>query len=427
MFDVTLIRRDRAAVEEMLAKRGETAPLDEILALDAQRATLAGKTTSLGEERNRLSTQIGKTPPAERPALIEKTRQIREELKATEEQATQVEAKLRDLLLTVPNMLAADVPTGPDESGNVVVRTWGSPRDFKAEGFKPRDHVELGALLDLIDIEGAAKIAGTRTYYLKNEAVLLEFALARYAMDVLMAHGFSPVVPPVLVKEKTLWATRHFPFLRDQIYKIEGEDSYLVGTSEIPLAGLHFEEILDDKALPRFYAGFSSCFRTEVGSGGRDIRGLMRVHQFDKVEMFAYTRPEESEATLERLVGFEETIFQGLEVPYQVVKMCSGDIGALAMKKYDIEAWKPADGVYREVTSCSNYGDFQARGTETRYRPEAGGKPQYVHTLNGTAVAIGRALVVLLENHQQSDGSVVIPKALRPYMPGGQEAIRPRK
>ena len=427
MFDVNLIRRDRAAVEDMLAKRGETAPLDEIIALDDQRAQLAGKTTSLGEERNRLSQQIGRTPPAERPALIEKTRGIREELRATEERATEVEARLRDLLLTVPNMVAPDAPVGPDESGNVVVRSWGTPRDFAAEGFKPRDHVELGAICDLIDIEGAAKIAGTRSYYLKNEAVLLEFAFARFALDVLMASGFVPIVPPVLVKEKTLWATRHFPFLRDQIYKIEGDDSYLVGTSEIPLAGLHFEEIVDEKTLPRYYAGFSSCYRTEVGSGGRDIRGLMRVHQFDKVEMFAYVRPEESEATLERLVGFEEAIFQGLEVPYQVVKMCTGDLGALAYKKYDIEAWKPADGVYREVTSCSNYVDFQARGTETRFRPEAGGKPQYLHTLNGTAVAIGRALVVLLENHQRPDGSVVIPKALRPYMPGGQEIILPRK
>jgi seryl-tRNA synthetase len=427
MFDVTLIRRDRPAVEAMLAKRGESAPLDEILALDSQRTQLAGQITALGESRNRASAQIAKTPAAERPALIAQTRQIRDDLKAAEESIGKVEAKLHELLLTVPNMLAPDVPVGPDESGNVEVRKWGTPRDFAAEGFKPRDHVELGALCDLIDIEGAAKIAGTRTYYLKNEAVLLEFALVRYAMDVLMAHGFSPIIPPVLVKEKTLWATRHFPFLKDQIYKIEGDDSYLVGTSEIPLAGLHFEEILEEKQLPRFYAGFSSCYRTEVGSGGRDIRGLMRVHQFDKVEMFAYTRPEDSEATHERMVGFEETIFQGLEVPYQVIKMCSGDLGALAYKKYDIEAWKPADGVYREVTSCSNYVDFQARGTETRYRPEAGGKPQYVHTLNGTAVAVGRALVVLMENHQQKDGSIVIPQALRQYMPGGQDVIRPRK
>lgn len=423
MFDVNLIRNNRAAVEEMLARRQAEAPLDEIVALDERRAVLAGRVTSLGEERNRLSQQIGRMPPAERQQLVARTRELRDQLKAVDDELAAVEGKLRDLLLTVPNLIAPDVPTGPDESGNVEVRRWDEPRAFD---FKPRDHVELGTILDVLDIERAARAAGTRTYYLKNEAVLLEFALVRYALDVLMRAGFRPVVPPVMVKEKTLWATRHFPFMRDQIYKIEGDDSYLVGTSEVPLAAMHMEEILEEKQLPLFYAGFSSCFRTELGSGGRDIRGLLRTHQFDKVEMFAYVRPAESEETHQKMVGLEEQIYQGLGIPYRVMLMCSGDLGALASKKYDLEFWKPADGVYREITSCSNYGDFQARGTNTRFRPEAGGRPQYVHMLNGTAVAIGRTLIAILENFQEADGSVVVPEVLRPYLPGGMEKIAPK-
>ena len=424
MFDINLIRNDRAAVEEMLARRQAQAPLDQIVELDNRRAALAGQVTALGEERNRLSQQIGRTPPAEREALIARTRELREGLRATEEELTNVEARLREMLLTIPNVIAPDVPTGPDESANVEVRRWGEPPAFD---FKPRDHVELGTLLDVVDVERAARISGTRTYFLKNEAVLLEFALVRLAMDLLMANGFRPVVPPVLVREKTLWATRHFPFMREQIYKIEGEDSYLVGTSEVPLAGLHVDEILEEKQLPLLYAGFSSCFRTEVGSGGRDIRGLFRVHQFDKVEMFAYTRPSESEQTHQWMVGLEEQIYQRLGIPYRVVLMCTGDLGALAYKKYDLEFWKPSDGVYREFTSCSNYADFQARGTNTRFRPGDGGRPRYVHTLNGTAVAVGRTLIAILENYQRADGSVVVPAALRPYLPAGLEIIAPRK
>jgi seryl-tRNA synthetase len=423
MFDVGVIRRDRAAVEAMLRRRKATADLDEIVALDDKRAVLAGRITAIGEERNRLSARIGKTAPAERAELVGRTRELRDQLKAVEVEQEAVERGLRAALLTVPNMLAPDVPEGEDESGNVVVRRWGEPRQFD---FKPRDHVEIGQMLDIIDIERAVKVAGTRSYYLKNEAVFLELALVRFALDHLMASGFRPVVPPVLVRENTLWAARFFPFFRDQIYKIEGKDFYLVGTSEVSLAGLHMDEILEEKQLPLLYAGFSSCFRTELGSGGRDIRGLMRNHQFDKVEMFAYTRPEDSEAAHERMVGYEEEVFQGLKIPYRLTLMCTGDLGALAYKKYDLEAWKASDGVYREVTSCSNYADFQARGTNTRYRPETGGRPQYVHTLNGTGVAVGRTLWAIVENHQQEDGSVVVPEVLRQYMPGGLDVIRPK-
>lgn len=424
MFDVGVIRRDRAAVEAMLRRRKATADLDEIVALDDKRAVLAGRITAIGEERNRLSARIGKTAPAERAELVGRTRELRDQLKAVEVEQEAVERGLRAALLTVPNMLAPDVPEGEDESGNVVVRRWGEPRQFD---FKPRDHVEIGQMLDIIDIERAVKVAGTRSYYLKNEAVFLELALVRFALDHLMASGFRPVVPPVLVRENTLWAARFFPFFRDQIYKIEGEDRYLVGTSEVPLAGMHMDEILDEAKLPLLYAAFSSCFRTELGSGGRDIRGLLRTHQFDKVEMFAYVHPDKSEETHQWMVGLEEGIYQQLGVPYQVLLMCSGDLGALAYKKYDIEFWKPADGVYREITSCSNYQDFQARGANVRFRGEAGARPRFVHELNGTAVAIGRTLIAILENHQQADGSVVVPEVLHQYLPKGMEVLRPRR
>lgn len=260
-------------------------------------------------------------------------------------------------------------------------------------------------------------------YVLTGDAVYLEFALVRFALDLLAEEGFTPVIPPVLVKDEVLVGTRHYPFFKDQVYRIEGENLGLVGTSEIPLAALHKDEILSADQLPIKYAGFSSCFRTEVGSGGRDIRGLIRVHQFDKVEMFVYCEPSQSDEMHEYMVSLEERIYQALKIPYRVVKMCSGDLGPIAYKKYDIEFWHPSEGVYREITSCSNCTDFQARGLNIRYRPQDGGKPQYVHTLNGTGIAIGRTLVAIFENYQEADGSITVPEVLRPYMPGNKARI----
>jgi len=421
MFDIALIRNDRKAVEEMLAKRNTEAPLDTILSLDDKRLELVREVNGLREQRNKVTQQIpGCKDPEEKQALIESNRKLRQQILDLEEELRNVEHELRELLLTVPNMIAPDVPYGKDESDNVEVRRWGEPRKFD---FEPLDHVELGTRLGLIDIPRAAKIMGSRSYVLTGDAVYLEFALVRFALDLLAEEGFTPVIPPVLVKDEVLVGTRHYPFFKDQVYRIEGENLGLVGTSEIPLAALHKDEILSADQLPIKYAGFSSCFRTEVGSGGRDIRGLIRVLQFDKVEMFVYCEPSQSDEMHEYMVSLEERIYQALKIPYRVVKMCSGDLGPIAYKKYDIEFWHPSEGVYREITSCSNCTDFQARGLNIRYRPQDGGKPQYVHTLNGTGIAIGRTLVAIFENYQEADGSITVPEVLRPYMPGNKARI----
>lgn len=422
-MDLGIIRSSREQFEAMLEKRGMSIDVDRILALDSERSSLVRATGEMREERNRLSSQVQECKdPDKRKQLIESTRALRAKILEAESRLTEVEKDLRGLMLGVPNMLADDVPFGEDDSGNVEVRRWGVPREY---GFKPKDHVEIGEALGIIDIERGAKVWGTRAYFLKGDAVYLEFALARFAMDLLSGEGFLPVVPPVIVRSEVLEGTGHYPFFYDQIYRIEGDDLALVGTSEIPLGAMHMGEILDEAALPIRYAGFSPCYRTEVGSGGRDVRGLVRTHHFDKVEMFVFDLPSRSEETHEWMVSLEERIYQSLGIPYRVVKMCSGDLGPVAYKKYDLEFWHPSEAKYREITSCSNCTDFQARGLNTRYRPADGGKPQFVHTLNGTAIAIGRTLVALLETWQGADGSVTIPPVLRPYM-GGQERIVPR-
>ncbi|MGI6632579.1 MAG: serine--tRNA ligase [Bacillota bacterium] len=425
MFDIDILRKNRPLVEEMLRKRSTTIDLDRILELDRRRAELVRASNDLREERNKLSSAIKDTKDqAKRAELIEKTREIREKVASIEADLASTQKDLRELLLWMPNMLAPEVPFGEDESGNVVIRTWGEPRKF---GFTPKDHVEIGESLGIIDIARAAKVWGTRAYFLKGDAVFLELALVRYAMDLLTSEGFVPVVTPIVVKSEILEGTRHYPFFKDQIYRIEGEDSGLVGTSEIPLGAMHVGEILDEKMLPLKYAGFSACYRTEVGSGGRDVRGLIRTHHFDKVEMFIFDKPENSERDHELILSLEERIYRELEIPHRVVMMCSGDLGPVAYKKYDVEFWHPSEGKYREITSCSNCTDFQARGLNTRYRPAAGGKPEFVHTLNGTGIAIGRTLVAILENWQEEDGSVTVPPVLRKYMPDGQESIKSKR
>lgn len=423
MLDLDIIRRDRGAVEEMLRMRGERISLDPILELDAERVALVRSVGQMREERNRLAAEVKScSDEGRRAGLIESNRALRTRIAESESRLAEVEARLRELMLRMPNLIAPDVPYGEGESGNQAVRTWGEPRQFP---FKPKDHVELGEALGLIDIERAAKIWGARSYFLKNDAVFLEFALVRFALELLSGEGFIPVVPPVIVKSEILEATRHYPFLHDQIYRIEGEDLGLVGTSEVPLGAMHLGEILQEADLPLKYAGFSPCYRTEVGSGGRDVRGLIRTHHFDKVEMFVYDLPSRSAETHEWMVTLEERIYRALGIPYRVVKMCSGDLGAMAYKKYDVEFWHPSEGTYREITSCSNCIDFQARGLNTRYRPADGGRPRYVHTLNGTAIAIGRTLVAILESYQEADGSITVPEILRQYMPGNQEKIGP--
>jgi len=369
MFDVALVRENRKAVEEMLAKRNTDAPLDTIISLDDRRVELVREINMLREERNRVSEKIPTCKdPAEKNSLIESNRDLRKRISDLEEELRKVEQELEEHLLRMPNMIAPDVPYGEDESGNVEIRRWGQPREFS---FKPLDHVELGHRLGLIDIPRAAKILGSRSYILKNDAVYLEFALVRFAMELLSNEGFTPVIPPVMVREEILVGTRHYPFFKDQIYRIEGENLGLVGTSEIPLCALHAGEIMSQDELPSKYAGFSPCYRTEVGSGGRDIRGLIRVHHFDKVEMFIFCEPSKSEEMHEYMLAIEEQMYQSLGIPYRVVKMCSGDLGPIAYKKYDIEFWHPSEGKYREITQWN--GHRRKQDSRGYYRKLSGG------------------------------------------------------
>lgn len=312
------------------------------------------------------------------------------------------------MLLEIPNLPLPDVPDG-GEDDSVVLRTVGKPTSFS---FEPRDHLDLGLALDLIDMERAAKVSGSRFCYLKGDLVLLQLALMRYAFDVITVHGFRPVVPPVLVREEAMYGTGFFPTDRAQVYETVDGDC-LVGTSEVSLAAMHMREFLEAESLPLRYAGFSSCFRREAGAAGRDTRGILRVHQFDKIEMFSFCLPEQSASEHLVILSVEEEILQGLGIPYRVVSIAAGDLGGSAAQKFDCEAWLPGQQRYREVTSCSNCTDYQARRLECRYRTDNG--PRFVHTLNGTGVALGRTLIAIMENGQQADGSIVVPEALLPY------------
>jgi seryl-tRNA synthetase len=314
------------------------------------------------------------------------------------------------LWIQVPNFAHETAARGLGEEDNAEIVRVGDPPDFEGE---PLDHLELGESLGLIDVESAARVSGSRFAFLKGQAVFLEFALVRFALDVLADEGFLPVIPPVLVREEALFGTGFFPEARDQVYAVPEDDLFLVGTAEVPLASLHVDEILERDQLPIRYAGFSTCFRREAGSYGRDTRGIFRVHQFDKVEMFSFVLPEDSWDEHEYLHAIERRLVEALELPYRVVNVAAGDLGAPAAKKYDIEAWIPSQGAYREITSCSNTTDFQSRRLRIRTRGEQG--TEFVHTLNGTAIAIGRTILALLENHQRADGTVAIPEALVPY------------
>jgi seryl-tRNA synthetase len=335
-----------------------------------------------------------------------------EEIKALEHGLAKVDEQLEELLAALPNLPDPSAPDGDSEEDAEVLRVVGEPPEL---GFEARDHLEIGTALGLIDMESAARASGSRFAYLKGDLVRLELALVQYALAKLGAQGFEPVVPPVLVREDPLFWTGFLPTDRAQIYEIGADGLYLAGTSEVALAALHAEEILAADRLPIRYAGFSTCFRREAGAAGRDTRGIFRVHQFDKVEMFSFVLPEDSPAEHDRLLALEEEILTELGIPYRVVNVAAGDLGAPAAKKYDCEAWLPGQGRYRELTSCSTTTDYQARRLRARYRPAGGGSPRPVHTLNGTAVAVGRTIIALMENHQTADGGVAIPEVLRGF------------
>ncbi|WP_354700417.1 Serine--tRNA ligase [Paraconexibacter sp. AEG42_29] len=409
MLDLKLLRTETDAVRTALARRGPgvAESLDAVLALDGRRRELIPQTESLKAEQNAAGAAIAAAKKAGEDAAdaIAAMSAVKARGQALGEELTAVEAELDAKLAALPNL-----PDATAADADTVLAEKGTIREL---GFEARDHQDLAG--DRIDMERGARLSGSRFAYLKGDLVFLELALVRWTLDKLKGHGFTPVVPPVLVREEALYGTGFLPDTEQQIYHLPADDLYLVGTSEVALASLHAGEILDEEQLPVQYAGFSPCFRREAGAAGRDTRGIFRVHQFDKVEMFAFVRPEDSVEWHDRLLSIEEEILTELELPYRVVNIAVDDLGASAAKKYDCEAWLPGQGKYRELTSTSNTTDFQARRLDIRYRPAGGKKPITLHTLNGTAVAVGRTIVALLENGQQADGSIAIPAALQAH------------
>ena len=398
MLDLRLIRRDPDAVRAALARRGDVDPgtIDALLAADERWRELTTQLETLQAEQNEATRALRGAPTDEQRAQL---KALSERGRALSDAQAHVAAEREALLAKLPNLPAEDA--APEDT---VLREWGEA------GRTGKDHLELAG--ERIDMERGARLSGSRFAYLKGDLVLLELALVRFALERLAREGFEPVIPPVLVREQALFGTGMLPDTEQQIYRVAEDDLYLVGTSEVALASLHAGEILEADQLPRRYAGFSPCFRREAGAAGRDTRGIFRVHQFDKVEMFSFVTPDQSVQEHERILAIEESILQALEIPYRVVNIAVNDLGAPAAKKYDCEAWLPGQGRYRELTSCSNTTDFQARRLEIRYRPKDAKKPETLHTLNGTAVAVGRTLIALLENGQQDDGTIVIPRAL---------------
>jgi seryl-tRNA synthetase len=422
VLDLRSIREDPETFRRALARRSPALgeDLDRALELDRQRRELTQEVEEQRAEQNRGSKAIGGAKGDERDRLIAEVRRASERLEETEPRLAQVEDELKSLLGRLPNLPHESVPQGESDEDNELVRTVGEPTDL---GFEPRDHVDLGELLGIIDLERGARVSGARFAYLLDAAVLLQWALVRYCLDRLLDKGFIPVIPPVLVREEAMYGTGFLPTDEAQIYATRDDDLYLVGTAEVPLAGLHQSELLDADSLPRRYVGYSTCFRREAGAYGRDTRGIFRVHQFDKVEMFSFAEPDASWDEHEFLLSCEEELLSGLGIPYRVMNVCTGELGASAAKKYDLEAWLPGQGAFREVTSCSNTTDYQARRLECRIRYPGGNRPP--HTLNGTACAIGRTLIAILENFQREDGSVEVPEALHQYLPERYRVLSP--
>jgi len=423
VLDLKFIRENADAVAENCKNRGVEADVGLVVELADRRSALIGELNELKQHQNALAKSVGRErDPDRRQALIEESRGMKDLVPEKEGELHGVEERLREEQLKIPNMTHPDSPIGRDDTENVEIRRWGDPPKFS---FDVKDHVELGESLGIIDFDAGAKVAGSKFYFLRGDAVLLELGLARYALDVLIEHGYSPTITPDLARDEALIGTGFSPRGPEtQIYSVEDTDLSLIATAEITLAGALADEILPDTELPLRLAGLSHCFRTEAGAHGRASRGLYRVHQFTKVEMFAFTTPEQSGEIHEEMVGIEEEIFRGLEVPYRVVDICTGDLGGAAYRKYDLEAWMPGRDAYGEVTSTSNTTDYQARRLKIRHRPE-GGRPALLHTLNGTAIAVSRATIALLENHQQEDGTVRLPEKLVPYV--GKEVLAPTR
>ena len=416
MIDVNVLRIEPDRVRASLARRGLELDVDLLVALDERVRLVRQDAEAVRASQKEAGKAIASMSGDEKQAAISDASVLAERFRSLAAEADDIQAEFDLLWITVPNVVDPTAADGFTDADNVELKRVGSPRDLD---FELMDHAALGTSLDVIDTERGSKVSGARFGYLKGAAVFLELGMVRWALDVLSGAGFTPMAPPVLVREQALLGTGFFPGDREQVYEIPADDLFLVGTSEVPLAAYHGEEILD--SLPIRFAGFSTCFRREAGTYGKDTAGIFRVHQFDKVEMFSFTSPEESAQEHDRILAIEEELVAGLELPYRIVNVAAGDLGSSAAKKYDIEAWFPSQETYREITSCSNTTDFQARRLRIRERTESGNR--FVHTLNGTAVAVGRTILAILENHQQADGSVAIPEVLRPYV--GFDAIHP--
>jgi seryl-tRNA synthetase len=422
MHDIQEIRAHPEEVRLGLARRGIEPPIETLLALDSDRRALLTQVEQLKAERNRVSKEIGQMRnAADREARIGEMRSIGERIDALDASVREKEAALQDLLAGLPNVPDADVPDGADETHNVVVRTVGEPKRFD---FKPQPHWDLGPALGILDFDRGVKLTGSRFYVLSGAGARLQRALIAWMLDLHRRQGYLEKYTPFVVRGETLFASGPLPKFRDNLYHDHEEDLWLVPTAEVPLTGLHMDEILDGATLPRHYTAYTPCFRREKMSAGRDVRGIKRGHQFDKVEMYTFCAPENSGTELERMLSHTEQTCAELGFTYRVKILCTGDLGFSARKTYDVEVWAPGCGEWLEVSSVSNCGDFQARRANARFRPDSTAKPRYVHTLNGSGLGLPRTLIAVLENYQQADGTVVVPEVLRPWM-GGVDLLVP--
>jgi len=422
MLDLQLIRDHPEEIRQALSRRGMAPPVDAVLELDARRRTLLSEVETLKAERNRVSKEIGAAKEnASRQARIEEMRALGARIDTLDAEVRQVDGALHELMSTIPNVPDPSVPEGADESANVVLRSAGEPR---ALDFEPKPHWDLGPALGILDFERGVKITGSRFYVLSGAGARLQRALISWMLDLHIRQGYLEKYPPFMVREQTLFASAQLPKLRENMYRDHEEDLWMVPTAEVPLTGLHIDEILDADRLPLHYTAYTPCFRREKMSAGRDVRGIKRGHQFDKVEMYTFCTPETADQELEQMLRHAEQTCEELGLTHRVKQLCAGDLGFAARKTYDIEVWAPGCGEWLEVSSVSNCGDFQARRAGARYRPGAGARAHYLHTLNGSGLGLPRTLAAVLENNQQADGTVVIPEVVRPWM-GGMETILP--
>lgn len=424
MLDIRLIREQPDLVKEGLRRRGEDpAQIDQVLELDSQRRTLLFEVEQLKAEKNAASKAIGKTKdPAEREQRIAEMRAKGDRIPELDKQGAEVEAALTQLMLVLPNLPHPDVPAGTSEDDNVVLRTEGQPRTFE---FTPRPHWELGEALNIIDFERGVKLSGSRFFVLKGLGARLQRALISWMLDMhINQHGYSEIMPPFVVKEEVLVGTGNLPKFGENLFRVEGVDLTLIPTAEVPVTNLYREEIIEPGQLPIYHVAYTPCWRNEQISAGRDVRGIKRVYQFDKVEMVKFVAPETSYDELRTLVDHAEDVCKALKIPYRLLQLCTADLGTATMK-YDLELWAPGQSEWLEVSSCANFGDYQARRANIRYRPEVGAKPEFVHTLNGSGLALPRVMIAIMENYQRADGTIEIPEVLLPYM-GGVTEIGPQ-